>query len=142
MLDGGLLASHSSQHVGRCSLGCPFIEDLIVDVSVGQVPKVGNICIYPFGSSAVCATQTGVLFLSLSGGDGGKSNVYVKGLPAVLEGMGWLVCSTGLPNNAISAPNYQIFCYICFRLAWPGIPLVYIILLFLLFGASLASQGF
>ena len=27
----------------------------------------------------------------------------------------------------------QIFCYICFKLAWPGIPLVYIVLLFLLF---------
>ena len=38
--------------------------------------------------------------------------------------------------------NYQIFCYISFRSAWPGIQLVYSILLFLLFGASSASQGF
>ena len=39
--------------------------------------------------------QTGVLFLSLSGCDGGNSNVYVKGLPAVLKGMSRLVCLTG-----------------------------------------------
>ena len=41
-----------------------------------------------------CAMQTGVLFLSQSGSGRGNSNVYVKGLPAVLERMDWLVCLT------------------------------------------------
>ena len=35
MLDRGSLASHSSQHVGRCpSMHCPIIKDLVIgDVS-------------------------------------------------------------------------------------------------------------
>ena len=36
----------------------------------------------------MCAMQTGVPFLSLSGGGGGNLNIFVKGLPAVLERMG------------------------------------------------------
>ena len=36
--------------------------------------------------------HTGVLFFSLSGSGGGNVSVFVKGLPAVLEGMGRLVC--------------------------------------------------
>ena len=39
MLDGGSLAAHSLQHVGRHSQQCPIIKDLIVDVSVGQALK-------------------------------------------------------------------------------------------------------
>ena len=37
MLDGGSLASHSSQHVGRCSYQCLIIKVLIMDVSVGHM---------------------------------------------------------------------------------------------------------
>ena len=43
----------------------------------------------------MCVMQTRVLLLSLSGSGGGNSSIYIKGLPAVLEGMGRLVCSTG-----------------------------------------------
>ena len=39
MLDGGSLASHSSQHVGRYSWHCPIIKDLGMDVLVGHVLK-------------------------------------------------------------------------------------------------------
>ena len=40
LLDGGSLASHSSQHVGRqLSLHCPIIKDLIMDVSAGHMLK-------------------------------------------------------------------------------------------------------
>ena len=39
MLDGGSLAPHSSQHVGRCSWLCPIVKDLTMDVSVGQALK-------------------------------------------------------------------------------------------------------
>ena len=48
------------------------------------------------------------------------------------EWAGWCV-QQGLPNNAISTPKLGNFWYIYFRLAWPGIPMVYIILLFLPF---------
>ena len=50
--------------------------------------------------------QTGVLFLSLSGSGGGNSNIYIKGLPAVLEKKwaSWCI-QQGLPNNAIFAPK-------------------------------------
>ena len=65
---------------------CPIIKNLIMDVSVGQVFKgMQYLHLNPFGSSAMCAMQTGVLFLSLTGGGGGNLNVYIKGLPAVLE---------------------------------------------------------
>ena len=43
----------------------------------------------------MCAKQTGVLFLSLSGSGRGDSGIYVKGLPTVLEGMGRSMCLTG-----------------------------------------------
>ena len=65
----------------------------------------------------MCVTQTGVLVLSLLGG-GGNSSVYTKGLPAMLEGMGRLVCSTDEPNNAISAPKLADFLV---HLFWVGV---------------------
>ena len=43
----------------------------------------------------MCAMLIGVLFLGLSGDGMGNSNIYIKGLPAVLERMGQLVCLTG-----------------------------------------------
>ena len=39
MLDGGSLASHSSQHAGRHSSVVSHRKDLVVDVSVGQALK-------------------------------------------------------------------------------------------------------
>ena len=39
VLDGGSLASHSSQHAGRHSLAVSHRKDLVVEVSVGQVLK-------------------------------------------------------------------------------------------------------
>ena len=68
----------------------------------------------------MCAMQTGVLFHGLSGSGRGKSNIYIKGLPPVLERMGQLVCSTGFTNSAISAPKLANFLSHLFqvRLAW------------------------
>ena len=47
-----------------------------------------------------CVVQTGVLFLSLSGSGGSKLSTYSKGLLAVLEGMGRLVCLRWCTKNA------------------------------------------
>ena len=67
----------------------------------------------------MCVMQTGILFLSLSGGGGGNSSIYVKGLPAVLDGMGRLVCLTGyLPINAISAPKLADIFWFIFIMYW------------------------
>ena len=60
----------------------------------------------------------------------------------MLGGMGRLVWSRVVPNNAISASKIADFSVHLFRLAWPGMQLVFIILLYLLFRASLSSQGF
>ena len=97
MLDGGSLAPHSSQHVGRHSSVVPHHNKRSYCGCLSRPGAQGvcHICIYPFGCSVMCVTQTRVLFLSLSGNGGGNLSIYVKGLPAVLEGMGRLVCSTG-----------------------------------------------
>ena len=51
--------------------------------------------------------QTRDLFLSLSGSGRGNWSIYIKGLPAVLEGMGRLMCSTGCIKQ----------CHLCSKLA-------------------------
>ena len=89
MLNDGSLASHSSQHVGRHS---SVLSHLTVDVLAGQVLKgVPYLYLAP-DYSEMCVVQTGVLFLILSGSGGGNLSIYNKGLPAMLEGMGRLVC--------------------------------------------------
>ena len=65
----------------------------------------------------MCVMQTGVLFLSLSGSGRGNFSIYIKGLPAVLEGMGRLVCSTGCTKQCHICPKLAHFWYI-FGLVW------------------------
>ena len=68
----------------------------------------------------MCVAKTGVLSLSLSGSGWDSLSIYVKGLPAVLEGMGRLVCLRGCTKNAISAPKLaDVFGYLYrIGLAW------------------------
>ena len=63
-----------------------------------------HICIQPFGCSAMCAMQTGVLFLNLPGGSGGNLSIYLKCLAAVLEGMDRLVCFNRVHQTVPSLP--------------------------------------
>ena len=67
---------------------CPNIKDLIMNVLVGQLFNG-----LPYLHFTQCVVETGVLFLSLSDIGGGNLCIYNKGLPAMLEGMGRLVCS-------------------------------------------------
>ena len=83
---------------------CPIVKNLIMDDLVGQVLKGLQYLHLTLCCSATCAMPTGVLFLGLSGSGRGNSNVYVKGLPAVLEGMGQLVCLTGFPKQCPLCP--------------------------------------
>ena len=95
MLDGGSLASHSSQHVGRCSLVVSHHKRSRCGCFSRSGTQGSAISTFnTFGSSVMCAMQTLVLFLSQSGGGGGNSNIYIKGLSAVLERMGQLMCLT------------------------------------------------
>ena len=104
MLDGGSLASHSSQHVGRCSLvvshckrshcGCFFRPGTQGSaVSALTLWWLSNVCYADKGSLPQSVRQWQV-----------NSNIYVKGLPAVLEGMGRLVCSTGFTKQCHLCP--------------------------------------
>ena len=77
--------------------------------------------------------QKRIIFLSLSGSGMGYSSGYDKGILAVLEGVGWVVCSRGCTKNAISASKLAGFLFTYLGLDWLGAPLVFIILLFLPF---------
>ena len=90
MLGAGFLASHSSQHVGRCSLA---LRRSYCGCFGRQGPQGSAICAFNSLAAQTCVVQTRVLFLSLSGDGGGTSSIYNEGLPAMLEGMGRLVCS-------------------------------------------------
>ena len=83
---------------------CPIVKDLIMDVSVGLVLKVLPYLHLPFGCPAMHVMQTGALFLSLSGGGRGNLSIYIKGLTAVLEGIGRLVCLRGCTKQCHICP--------------------------------------
>ena len=83
---------------------CPVIKYLIVDVSVGKVLKglpylhltlclLSNVCYADRGSLPQSVRQLWSNF-----------SIYIKGLPAVLEGMGRLVCSTGCTKQCHLCP--------------------------------------
>ena len=74
---------------------CPIIKDLIVNVSVGQALKgLPYLHLILWLLSDVCYADKGFLPQSVRQWKG-NSSIYIKGLPAVLEGMGRLVCLTG-----------------------------------------------
>ena len=78
---------------------CPIINDLIMDVSVGQVLNgLQHLHLTLWQLSDVYYIIRGSLPWSVRWWWGNLS-IYIKGLPAVLEGMGRLVCSTGLTNQ-------------------------------------------
>ena len=104
MFNGGSLASHSSQHVGRCSSAVSHHKDLIMDVSVGQALKdLWYLHLTLWQLRDMCYTDRGSLPKSVRQW-WGNSNIYIKGLPAVLEGMGQLVCSTGFTKQCHLCP--------------------------------------
>ena len=109
---------------------------------LARCSRVCNICIKPFGSSVICVMQIEVLFLSLSGSGRGNLSIYIKGVPAVLEGMGRLVCLTGFTNQCHLCSLISKF-FVTFVSGWPGLAYNWYILFcyFCFFGTSSASQG-
>ena len=55
----------------------------------------------------------------------GNSSIYDKHLPAMLEGMGRLVCLERVYQNAISVPKFADYWFIYFRFGWPGIQMFF-----------------
>ena len=104
LLDGGSLASHSSQHVGRCSsvvshheishivcFGRPGTQESVISAFNPLVPQ--QHVLHRQGSLPWSVRQLQ-----------GNSNIYVKGLSAVLERMVRLVCLTGFTKQCHICP--------------------------------------
>ena len=113
---------------------CSIVKNLVMDVLVGQTLKgLQYLHLTLWQLSNVCYTDRGSLPQSVRWWQGqleclhhwSTSSPGKKGLVGVLDRVYQTMLS--LPQRK------QIFCYICFRLALPGIPLVYSVLLFLLF---------
>ena len=121
---------------------CPLLKDLIVDVLVGQDSQGSVISAFNPLAAQQCALCRWVLFLGLSGSGGSKSNVYIKGLPAVLEGVGQVVCLTGFTKQCPLCPKLANFLLHLFQvgLAWGTIG-IYCSAISAFFGASSHSQG-
>ena len=124
MLDGDSLASHSSQHVGRCSFtvshykrsccGCfgrPGIQGCVISACNPLAAQQCVLCRQGF-SSSFCQAVAGATQTS-------TSKVYQK---CWKEWAGWCA-QQGLLNNAISAPKLANFLLHVFQvgLAWCNI---------------------
>ena len=143
MLNEGSLAPHSSQHVDRCSLAVPYHKRsccgcLSRPGTQGSAisafnPLAAQWCVlHRQGFSfSVCQAVVGATQTS-------TSKVYQQ---CWKEWAGWCA-QQGVPNNAISAPKLAIFWYIYLKLAWPGISLVYLVLLFLPFWSLIVFTRF
>ena len=119
---------YHSHHVGGCSLAVSHHQDLVVDVSVGHVLKgLPYLHITLRLLRGVCYTDKGSFPLehlhqrsTSSVGRNGQVGVLGRVYPTMpyLSQINWFFCSfiKGWPG-----------------LAWPGIQLVYIVLLYLLF---------
>ena len=121
MLNGGSLASHNSQHVGRHSSALSH-HKTSCHGCLGRPCAQGSAisAFNPLAAPKVCVVQIGVLFLILSGSGRDNLSVYIKGLQAVLEGRASWCAQEGVPNNVISVPNLANFLLHLFRvgLAW------------------------
>ena len=112
---GASLASHRPQHVGRHSLlvsHCKGSHHGCFSRLHAQGPTIA--AFYALEAQRCVLCRQG-FFLSLSGSEGGILSIYSKSLPALLEGIGRLLCLSGLENNAISAPRLVDFLLHLFR---------------------------
>ena len=75
-----------------------------MDISVSQVLKGLQLLYLTLGYSEMCAVQTRVLFLSLSGSSGGNSSAYDKSVSAMLDSMDQIVCLRGCIKECHNCP--------------------------------------
>ena len=103
MFNGDSLASHSSQHVERCSSSVPH-HKASHHGYFSRLVAQGSVIAAFSPVAAQRHVQTSILFLSLSGSGGDYLSIYNKSLSAVLEGMGRLVCSGGCTRQCHFCP--------------------------------------
>ena len=83
---------------------CPLLKDLIMDVSVGQALKgLQYLHLTLWLLSNMCYADRGSLRRSVRQW-WGQLKHYIKGLPAVLEGVGRAVCLTGFTKQCHFCP--------------------------------------
>ena len=93
MLDGGSLASHSSQHVGRCSLTLSHHKRSHHGCFSRPCAQGSSISAFnPFTAQRCVLCRQGFSF-SFCQAVAGATQASTSNLPAVLEGMDRLVCS-------------------------------------------------
>ena len=113
---------------------CCIIKDLVLDVSVSQVLKgLQYLHLTLWQLSNVCYTDRGCLPPSVRWWQGRLKHLCQGVYQQCWKEWASWCARQGLPNDVISATHLANICYIYFRWAWPGIRLVYTILLFLLF---------
>ena len=103
LLDGGSLASHSSQHVGRCSSSVSHHKGSCCGCFGRPGTQESTMPAFNPLAAQRCVLYRQGSLLGLSGGGWGDSSIYNTGLPAVLERMDRLVCLKGCTKQ----------CYIC-----------------------------
>ena len=133
VLDRGSLASHSSQHVGRHSSAVPHHKRSLHGCLSRPGAQGSAISAFNPLAAQQCVLHRRVLFLSLSGSGGDNSHLCQRSTSSVGRNGQVGVLNRVYQTMLSLLLNKLIICYIYFRLAWPGIPLVYIILLFLPF---------
>ena len=95
LLDGVFFTFHCSQHVEDVPHWCPIIKGLVRDVLVGQMLKgLPSLQLTLWLLREMCYAVMVSLPPSIRWWQG-QVKIYNKGLPAMLEGMGKLVCSRG-----------------------------------------------
>ena len=132
MLDGGFFASYSSQNVGRCSSAVPCHKRS----HPGCLRRPGTqgsaiSALNPLAAQQYVLCRQGVSSSVCQAVVGQLEHLHQRSTRTVGRN-GQVGVLNRVYQTMPSLPlNYLIFWYIYFRLAWPGIPLVYIILLFL-----------
>ena len=133
MLDGGSLASQSSQPIGRHSSALSCNKRPCHGSIDGPGTQGSAISVFNLLAAQKSVVWTRGLFLSLSNSGRGNFSIFNKGLPAMLERMGRLVCSRGCTKQCHICPQMSSFLVICLGLAWLGMQVVFTFLLFLPF---------
>ena len=105
-------------------LQCPMAKDLVRGYFRRLSVERSTCTTLPIGCSETFVAQTRVHSSSLSGCSRVDSNTYCKGLPAMLEGMGRLMCLKGCSKQCQSASKIAVFSFVWLLLESLDKPLV------------------
>ena len=113
---------------------CPIVKNLIMEVSIGHILKgLQYLHLTLWQLSNMCYTDRGSLPWSVRQWWGQLKHLHQGSTSSVGKNGPVGVFNRVYQTMPFLPLNWQIFCYIYFSWDWPGIPLVYTILLFLPF---------